>query len=263
MTGPTRPGPGGSGAGAGGATDPLKPTTELRPPPFREAVAGDLAAMARAKGARWPSVGGAADILTLPGTWAVLLFRVTAALHFAGLRPLSRLCAFANLVLFGCELHGGAVVGPGLVMPHPVGVAFASGVVMGRDVTMLRQIGIGGSGNPRRPGHPTIGDRVWLLDSCKVFGPITIGDDSIVGPNAIVLDDVPPDVMVFGPRRATETRPLAELGLGPYEEGPAASRRPPGHRAEDRPRTATTRDHDRPPVAASGNGTSVSGNGRR
>ena len=206
------------------------PSAAPAPPPLREAVAGDLAAMARAKGVAWPSLGGAVDLLTLPGTLAVLLFRLASACHTAGLRPLSRLLNLANLVLFGMEVHGGAVVGPGLVVPHPVGVAFAGDVVIGRDVTMLRQVAIGGSGNPRRPGHPVIGDRVWLLDSCRLFGPITVGDDAIIGASAIVTDDVPPEVMVMGPRKSTEVRPLAELGLGPYEEGPGAARRPEAHR---------------------------------
>src|SRR3954465_2800436 len=68
------------------------PRAVLDPPPgFREAVRGDFARIASMKKTRYPSVYGLVDILGLPGTWAVLLFRVAVALHQRGLRPLSRL----------------------------------------------------------------------------------------------------------------------------------------------------------------------------
>ncbi len=98
----------------------------LRTVGFLELVRADLASMADLKQARWPSVTGLVDILLLPGTWAVLLFRASGALHRAGLRPFSRLVYFLNCVVFGADLAPSAEVGPGLALPHPVGVAFSA-----------------------------------------------------------------------------------------------------------------------------------------
>lgn len=187
-------------------------------PSLREAIREDLAEMARAKGTPWPSVGALLDVLALPGTWAVIVFRLGNTAHHRGLRPLSRLAYFANVVLFGCELHPGAIVGPGLVVPHPVGMGFAAGCRIGRRARLLRHTAMGGAGNPKRPGQPTLGDDVTLLDSAKVLGPVTIGDRSIIGANATVVDDIPPDVFVRGPRKSSEWRPLRELGLGKQAE---------------------------------------------
>jgi serine O-acetyltransferase len=180
---------------------------------LRQLIAADMAEMAKAKGTPYPSIGGVVDVLSIPGMWAAILWRLGMAAYQRNLKPISRLIYFLNIVLFGAELHSGAIVGPGVVIPHPVGIAFASGVTLGARCRLMRFTGAGGSGNPKRPGHPTVGDDVWLLDAAKLFGPITIGDRSIIGTSAIVSEDVPPDMFLYGARRSDTMRPLAELGL--------------------------------------------------
>jgi len=187
-------------------------------PSLRDAIRGDLEQMAKVKECRYPSIGGAIDILSIPGTWAVILFRLASTAHHNGIRPLSRFLFFLNTVLFGVELHPGAIVQPGLVIPHPVGMGFASGCRIGRRCLMLRGTAMGGAGNPKRPGQPTLGDDVTLLDSAKVLGPVHIGDRSMIGTNAVVVDDVPPDTFVYGVRKSEVMRPLAEMGLGEQAE---------------------------------------------
>lgn len=182
-------------------------------PRLADAVRADLAEMAKAKGTPYPSVGGLLDVLSLPGTLAVLLWRLGNACHFGGLKPLSRLCYIANIVLFGAELHPGAVVGPGVVIPHPVGIGIAKGCRIGARCRLMRSIAMGGSGDPKRPGHPMIGDDVWVMDGAKLFGPVHVGDRSILGTSAIVASDVPADMFLYGARRSDTMRPLAELGL--------------------------------------------------
>jgi len=53
--------------------------------------------------------------------------------------------------------------------------------------------------HPRR-GRPTIGDNVSLGTGSVVFGPIRIGNNVHIGPNATVDFDVPDDQTVFAPR---------------------------------------------------------------
>jgi serine O-acetyltransferase len=100
-----------------------------------------------------------------------------------------------------------------MVMPHPVGIGIATETVFGERVRLMRSLAIGGSGDPKRPGHPHIGDDVWIMDGGKVFGPVTVGDRTILGTNAIISQDVPADMFVYGARRSDAMRPLAELGL--------------------------------------------------
>ncbi|MFQ7300748.1 MAG: serine O-acetyltransferase, partial [Beduini sp.] len=46
--------------------------------------------------------------------------------------------------------------------------------------------------------HPTLEDRVMVSAGAKVIGNITIGNDSIVGAQAVVLRNVPPNCTVVG-----------------------------------------------------------------
>lgn len=174
-------------------------------------VRADLASMAELKQAPFPSVGAVVDLLLLPGTWAVLLFRLSSLLHSSGLRPLSRLVYFANCVLFGADLAPTAVVGPGLALPHPVGVAF-SPVHIGRNVRLMGGVRLGGGGydDVTRDGLPTIGDDCYIFDGAKVFGAVTVGDRVVVGTNSVVSRDVPSDVIVLGiPARVVKHRDTA------------------------------------------------------
>jgi serine O-acetyltransferase len=196
----------------------LRPLDEPSIPTLGDAIRGDLEQMAKVKEARWPSLGGAIDILSIPGTWAAIIFRLASTAHHKGIKPVSRFLFFLNTVLFGAELHPGAIVQPGLVIPHPVGMGFASGCRIGRRALLLRHTAMGGAGNPKRPGQPRLGDDVTLLDSAKVLGPVYIGDRSMIGTNAVVVDDVPADTFVYGVRKSDVMKPLAEMGLGERAE---------------------------------------------
>lgn len=185
-------------------------------PPLWAALRADVCELARVKGVAVatrhgaepsPAVGGLADIVTLPGFWCVLLWRLGNSWHHRGLRPLSRLAYFANLVLFGADLPAGGVVGPGMVIPHPVGVACASDVVFGARCRLMGMVRIGGAGKPGRDGHPVIGDDVWLLDGAKVFGPVRIGDRTVLAASTTLSQDVPADMYVSRPAPPLRTRP--------------------------------------------------------
>lgn len=54
-------------------------------------------------------------------------------------------------------------------------------------------------GNVGDEGHrPTIGSHVRFGLGCKVYGKITIGDNAIILPNAVVTHDVPANAIVGG-----------------------------------------------------------------
>lgn len=56
-------------------------------------------------------------------------------------------------------------------------------------------------------GIPIIGNNVTIYAGAKVFGKITIGDDVIIGANAVVTKDIPSHSMVAGvPAKIIKTR---------------------------------------------------------
>lgn len=176
---------------------------------LRQTVLADLAAVARLKGRTRLTVAGAIDVIALPGTCAVILFRIGAALHQRRLTPLSRMCYFLNVVLFGADLAPGAKIGPGLVIGHPVGTGWGNAFTCGRDVIMTgaARFGAAAAEAADRMGQPTVGDGVILLDGAKAMGPVTIGDRAVVAANALVLQDMPPESIIVGqPARVAKMR---------------------------------------------------------
>ncbi|WP_283640772.1 serine O-acetyltransferase [Mesonia mobilis] len=67
---------------------------------------------------------------------------------------------------------------------------------MGKNCMIGTQVTVGG-----KSGHfevPVIGDNVYLATGAKILGPIKIGNNVIVGANAVVIKDVPDNCVVAG-----------------------------------------------------------------
>lgn len=57
---------------------------------------------------------------------------------------------------------------------------------------------LGGTGKEKGKRHPTIGNRVVIASGVKVLGSFTVGDNSNIGANSVVLREVPPNSTVVG-----------------------------------------------------------------
>jgi acetyltransferase-like isoleucine patch superfamily enzyme len=59
-----------------------------------------------------------------------------------------------------------------------------------------------------RPGPVTIGDDVWIGVNVTIVGPVAIGSRCIIGAGAVVIADIPDDVIAAGvPARVLRIRP--------------------------------------------------------
>ncbi len=162
------------------------------------------------------------DVLMRPGPMAVILFRMTTFCHQAGLRPISRILYIMNTVIFGASLPPAAQVGPGLVIPHPVGMGFAGPCKIGKNVRLFGGVILGAAGYEDRSadGFPTVGDGCFIFSRAQVMGPVEIGDDAIIGVNAVVTKSIPAGAIALGaPARVVRWR----AGYGPPTPSPAAA----------------------------------------
>ncbi|GHJ11331.1 hypothetical protein TPA0907_56980 [Micromonospora humidisoli] len=99
----------------------------------------------------------------------------------------------------GVELHPAARIGPRFVVDHGSGTVVGEGVVIGSDCYLLQCVVLGSlkiADNLPHRRHPTLGDRVEVGAYARILGPLTIGDDTIIGSHALVRDDVPPQSRV-------------------------------------------------------------------
>ena len=100
--------------------------------------------------------------------------------------------------LTGVEIHPAATIGRRLFIDHGMGVVIGETAVVGDDVVLYHGVTLGGTSSVRERRHPTIGDRVTVGAGASVLGPVSIGHDSIVGANAVVVRDAPPNSVLTG-----------------------------------------------------------------
>ena len=153
---------------------------------------------------RDPAARNAWVVLTYPGLHAVWWHRVAHRLWTTQLPPvefwkfLARLISHISRFLTGIEIHPGARIGRRFFIDHGMGVVIGETAEIGDDVLMFHQVTLGGSRFDRSKRHPTIGNNVLIGMGAKIIGPVTIGDNSKIGANAVVNRDVPPNCTVVG-----------------------------------------------------------------
>jgi len=141
--------------------------------------------------------------LTYPGLHAVWGHRLSHRLYTSGHMLMARVVAEFVRRVTGVDIHPAAVIGPRLFIDHATGVVIGETCVIGEDVTLYQGVTLGGTSLERTRRHPTIGDRVVVGAGAKVLGPITIGADSRIGANSVVVRDVAEASVVVGvPARA-------------------------------------------------------------
>lgn len=66
-------------------------------------------------------------------------------------------------------------------------------VLIGENATISHEVTLGGNIYKIKEGRgaPILGSNVLIGAGAKVLGPIKIGDNSIVGANAVVMKDIP------------------------------------------------------------------------
>ncbi len=146
-------------------------------------------------------------LLTYNGLHALIGYRIAHALEQLRVPVVPRLLMAIVRTLTGVEIHPAATIGRGLFIDHGTGVVIGETTVIGDGVTLFQGVTLGGTGKERGKRHPTIGHRVVIGTGAKVLGNITIGDDSMIGANAVVIRSVPPHSTVVGvPGRIARTK---------------------------------------------------------
>jgi serine O-acetyltransferase len=136
--------------------------------------------------------------LVYSGLHAIWAQRVTHWLWTHRFKFLGRWFSQLARNLTGVEIHPGATIGPGFFIDHGMGVVIGETAEVGADVTLYHGVTLGGTSLEKGKRHPTIGDRVVIGAGAKVLGAITIGEDSRIGANAVVVKSVPANSVVVG-----------------------------------------------------------------
>lgn len=132
-------------------------------------------------------------ILNYPGLHAVFFYRIHHFLWKIHLKILARFLSQVARFLTGIEIHPGATIGKRLFIDHGMGVVIGETAIIGDDCTLYQGVTLGGVGigQYQVKRHPTLKDGVTIFSGAKIIGNVTIGEKSIIGAMAVVLDDIP------------------------------------------------------------------------
>lgn len=137
-------------------------------------------------------------VLSYPGLHALWGYRIAHWLWRHHHQLSGRLVSQLMRSLTGIEIHPGAIIGQGLFIDHGMGVVIGETSEIGDDVTLYHGVTLGGTSLEKGKRHPTLGDRVVVGAGAKILGAITIGEDTRIGANAVVVKSVPANSVVVG-----------------------------------------------------------------
>jgi serine acetyltransferase len=113
------------------------------------------------------------------------------------------------ITLHACDFQPHCRIGPGLRMPHPIGILVGHGV-LGRDVVLQHHITLSAVttnwDTGKSPGWFQVGDGVTIFTGTVIAGQVAIGDGAVIGANSLIIRDIPAGHIVIGGR----TRPATE-----------------------------------------------------
>ena len=71
---------------------------------------------------------------------------------------------------YGCEIHPGSDIGPGLYIGHPWNITVNGKVKIGANCNIHKNVTIGQESRGKRNGAPIIGDCVWMGINATIVG---------------------------------------------------------------------------------------------
>ena len=123
---------------------------------------------------------------------------------------------------YNSDYYPGITVGSNLRIEHCMGTQIGKTTILGDNVriydhvdVIAKVVGDQAHLDRKERRHVKIGNNVILGSGCTIIGPVTIGDDCIIGARAIVTHDIPPNSVVIGvnqilTRRSDQTAPRFE-----------------------------------------------------
>lgn len=102
--------------------------------------------------------------------------------------------------ILGIELPWDTPVGRNLKLHHGVALVVNHETIIGDNCILRHATTIGNKKLPdgSSSASPKIGNNVDIGSNVVIIGPISIGDNSVIGAGSVVVKDVPPNAIVVG-----------------------------------------------------------------
>lgn len=127
---------------------------------------------------------------------AIHLYRIAHYLHCKHIPLLPGLLRLLMFLLYNSVIPPKCRIGQGSWFAHGgIGVVLHPDCLIGDRVLIGQGVTIGGNFGC---GVPKIGNDVWIGPGARILGAITIGCNTIIGANAVVISDVAENSVIGG-----------------------------------------------------------------
>ncbi|MCI4406776.1 MAG: serine O-acetyltransferase [Sulfuricurvum sp.] len=133
-----------------------------------------------------------------PGVWAIFWYRISSRLYRRGFKAIARIIMGINQIFTNIDIHPGATIGRRVFIDHGFGVVIGQTTIIEDDVLIYQGVTLGGVSLVAGKRHPTIKSGVVIGAGAKVLGNITIGANSKIGANSVVVREVPENSTAIG-----------------------------------------------------------------
>jgi len=141
-------------------------------------------------------------IFCYPGIKAITNYRIANELLRLNVPLIPRIISEMAHSETGIDIHPGAEIGEYFTIDHGTGVVIGETTIIGNHVKIYQGVTLGAksfpvdeNGIPIKgiPRHPIVKDNVVIYAQATILGRITIGENSIIGANMWITNDLPPN----------------------------------------------------------------------
>lgn len=102
--------------------------------------------------------------------------------------------------MLGIELPWDTQIGPNLKLQHGLALVVNHETIIGANCTLRHSTTIGNKKLPdgSYSSSPQIGNNVEIGSNVVILGPITVGDNAVIGAGSVVVKDVAAGAVVVG-----------------------------------------------------------------
>lgn len=97
----------------------------------------------------------------------------------------------------GIQISHKAEIGSGFFIGHMGGIVINDSCI-GKNASLHQNVTVGNAGRGEKHGNPTLGDGVYFGAGAAVIGKIQIGNNVMIGANAVVVKSAPDNVVLGG-----------------------------------------------------------------
>ncbi|MEI6089346.1 MAG: serine O-acetyltransferase EpsC [bacterium] len=145
-------------------------------------------------------------IFCYPSIAILTHYRIANQLFLLGADLIARIIMEIAHSQTGIDIHPGAQIGESFFIDHGTGVVIGETAIIGNNVRLYQGVTLGAKSFPLDPGgnpikgiarHPIIEDNVIIYSNATILGRVVIGENSVIGGNTWVTEDVPANSKLF------------------------------------------------------------------